>query len=153
MGSQMTAEQVIPAVCHEIVAAVLSHQGDLALLRRSPLVTGDVGRWNCITGFLEVCNDPLTQVLEEIQEEAGISRSDLRLLSSKVLHLEGTDGRMWRVHTFHFSSQTRILTLNWENDDCAWLSHAALNEITIVPWLTDVLEACDLQQSVAACMP
>ncbi|WP_193072114.1 NUDIX domain-containing protein [Pseudomonas sp. FME51] len=151
MRSQMTAEQVTPAVCHDIVAAVLSHQGDLALLRRSPLVTGDVGRWNCVTGFLDACNDPLAQALEEIKEEAGISRWDLRLLSNKVLHLEGLDGRVWRVHTFHFASQTRALTLNWENDDCAWLNPTRLNELAVVPWFADILEACDLHHSIEAC--
>lgn len=151
MRSQMTAEQVAPAVCHDIVAAVLSHQGDLALLRRSPLVTGDVGRWNCVTGFLDACAAPLAQALEEIQEEAGICKDDLRLLTSKVLHLEGLDGRIWRVHTFHFACQTRALTLNWENDDCAWLNPAELNEFAVVPWFADILEACNLDHSIEAC--
>lgn len=148
MRNQSTAEQSAPAVHQDIVAAVLSHQGDLALLRRSPLVTGDVGRWNCVTGYLDAYTDPLAQAVQEIREEAGIAQSDLRLLSSKVLHLEGLDGRIWRVHTFHFACQTRALTLNWENDDCAWMNPAKLNELAIVPWFADILEACNLDHSI-----
>src|SRR5690554_1368701 len=142
MRSQSTS--AAPMICNEIIAAVLSHEGDLALLRRSALITGDVGSWNCVTGFLDSGNEPLSQALQEIEEEAGIPHSDLQLLENKILHLEDAHGQIWRVHAFHFSCKTRRLTLNWENDDSAWLRPDALHEITIVPWFVDVLEACNL---------
>lgn len=152
MRNQLASvERGAPSVCCEIVAAVLSHRGDVALLRRSPLVTGDVGLWNCVTGFLEACNDPLSQALEEIEEEAGISRSKLDLRSSQILHLDGPDGRVWRVHVFHFVSQTRALTLNWENDDCTWLSPGALTGLSVVSWFADVLDACNLGHAQKTC--
>lgn len=152
MRQQLTSvAQATPIVCNEIVAAVISHQGDLAMLRRSPLVTGDVGLWNCVTGFLDACNEPLNQALAEVEEEAGIPHSELQLVDNKILHLEGMDGRVWRVHAFHFSSQTRALTLNWENDDCAWLSPGSLNNIATVPWFADILAACNLEHPLETC--
>src|SRR5690606_32010181 len=53
-------------------------------------------------------------------------------------------GQIWRVPAFHFSCQTRRLTLNWENDGSAWLRPDALHEMTIVPCIVAVLEACNL---------
>lgn len=148
MGSQReSAVQNAPESVCEIVAAVLSHQGELALLRRSNLVTGDVGRWNCITGFLEPEHEPLYQALTEVKEEAGISKHHLKLLSSSVLNLLGDDGRNWRVHTFHFHSMTRTLTLNWENDASVWLAPQELNRISTVSWFAHILDACGLRSS------
>ncbi|MBA4681437.1 MAG: NUDIX domain-containing protein [Pseudomonas sp.] len=135
-----------PMVFTEIVAAVLTHQDQLALLRRSELVTGDIGRWNCITGFLDPDHEPLSQAFTEIEEEAGIAKRHLRLLGSSVLNLVGSDGRVWRVHTFHFHSLTKNLTLNWENDACTWLHPRQLEGLSTVPWFTHILDACGLSR-------
>lgn len=145
MGSQRESaiQDTSESVC-EIVAAVLSHQGELALLRRSNLVTGDVGRWNCITGFLEPEHEPLYQALTEVEEEAGISKRHLHLLSSAVLNLKGHDGRVWRVHAFHFRSLTKNLTLNWENDASIWLHPRQMDELSTVSWFAHILDACGL---------
>ena len=133
-----------PVACTEIVAAVLTHQDQLALLRRSKLVTGDVGRWNCITGFLDLDREPFSQALTEVEEEAGIAKRHLRLLGSSVLNLKGADGRVWRVHAFHFDSLTKNLTLNWENDACTWLYPQQLDELSTVSWFANILDACGL---------
>ncbi|WP_280325311.1 NUDIX domain-containing protein [Pseudomonas sp. BN102] len=145
MGSQREPAvlQASESVC-EIVAAVLSHKGELALLRRSNMVTGDVGRWNCITGFLDHDHEPLSQALTEVEEEAGISKHHLKLLSSSVLHLLGQDGRTWRVYAFHFHSRTRTLTLNWENDASVWLAPQELDQLSTVSWFAHILDACGL---------
>lgn len=137
-----------PATCREIVAAVITHEGDMALLRRSALVTGDIGRWNCITGFREKHASPLEQAFEEIREEAGIGESDLRLASKRVLLLKADNGQWWRVHAFHFVSNTRALCLNWENDACAWVPPHSLPQVEIVPWLTDILDACGVERTL-----
>ncbi|MDH4560759.1 hypothetical protein DM872_02625 [Pseudomonas taiwanensis] len=148
MGSQRESavQRFSGSVC-EIVAAVLSHKGELALLRRSNLVTGDVGRWNCITGFLDHDRDPLSQALVEVEEEAGISKHHLKLLSSSVLNLPGQDGRTWRVYAFHFHSLTRTLTLNWENDASVWLAPHELGQVPTVSWFAHILNACELRSS------
>jgi len=138
----------------EIIAAVVSYAGELALLRRSPLVTGDVGRWNCITGFLESQIEPLAQAMLEIEEEAGISHGQLILKSQAMLTLKGsTDGRLWRIHVFHFDSTTRALKLNWENDASIWLMPDELNSVPTVSWFGEILNACGLQRPIphAAC--
>tara|TARA_R110000796_G_scaffold252001_1_gene384793 strand:+ start:39616 stop:40107 length:492 start_codon:yes stop_codon:yes gene_type:complete len=131
----------------EIVAAVLTHQDQLALLRRSELVTGDVGSWNCITGFLDLGCEPLVQAMTEVEEEAGISGCNLLLHASSVLNLQGVDGRLWRVHAFHFHTETRDLTLNWENDAYVWLHPDRLNELSTVSWFAQILDACGLGRS------
>lgn len=154
MKSQpVSADQQASECACEIVAAVLSHQGELALLRRSTLVTGDVGRWNCITGFLETDHEPLSQALTEVEEEAGIAKRHLTLLSSSVLNLPGQDGRIWRVHAFHFHSLTRTLTLNWENDASVWLAPQELEQVSTVSWFGHILDACGIRSSPVTARP
>lgn len=128
----------------EIVAAVLTHQDQLALLRRSEFVTGDVGCWNCITGFLDLGREPLVQALTEVEEEAGIAERNLLLLARSVLNLKGADGRLWRVHAFHFHTQTMDVRLNWENDAYVWLRPDELKNLSTVAWFGQVLDSCGL---------
>lgn len=135
----------------EVVAVVLTHKNQLALLRRSNLVTGDIGCWSCITGFLDPACEPFSQALVEVEEEAGIADSDLLLQASKVLDIRGGDGRLWRVHAFHFQSRTKKLQLNWENDACIWLHPQQVSELETVPWFSHILDACEIgSQSLPA---
>lgn len=71
----------------EIVAAIVTHRDLVCMFRRSIHVQGDRGCWHCITGFLPVRVDVVTQAVREISGEAGISDADLRLLAQDELQL------------------------------------------------------------------
>lgn len=125
----------------DVVAAVLTHEGRLALFRRSRLVTGDVGRWHCITGFLPSGQSPLRQAFREVDEEAGINADQLRLTSAEIVERKGDDGNMWRVHAFSFRCLTESVRLNWEHDEVRWLPLDKSGALLTVPWLGNVIEA------------
>lgn len=142
MAAELRCEQFKPRdISHQVVAAVLSHNGRIGLFRRSNRVSGDVGLWHCITGFLNDEERPLTQALVEIEEEVGICADKLQLCASAWFDLLGNDGITWRVHAFHFLCQTETLTLNWENDAGSWVYANQLHLYPTVTWLDNVFTA------------
>jgi NUDIX domain len=130
--------------CFDVVAAVLVHRGRVCLLRRSPHVDSDRGRWHCITGYLPQRTDPMTQALAEIHEETGIGSPSLQLLDQRVVRLAGSDSNIWRVHAYRFRSVTDAVTLNWEHDEARWLRLGDIGSLATVQWLPNVLEALAL---------
>lgn len=123
----------------EVVACVLTHDDDYLLLRRSPQVGSDQGRWHCITGYGEVGVAPLDQALTEVAEETGLRPGALRLVrqfSPLVLTAPGGD---WTVHLFHFSCARRDVVLNWENDQARWLARPLAAGLDTVDWLATLL--------------
>ncbi|SFV02621.1 NUDIX domain-containing protein [Pseudoduganella namucuonensis] len=131
-----------PDTVREVVAAVLTHGGRIGLFRRSARVSGDTGRWHCITGHLPAGADPHRHALIEIAEETGMEGAGGPLLTGRaVLELEGGDGVHWRVHAFHFSCAHDTVRLNWEHDACCWLAPDDLGGLATVSWLERVLAA------------
>jgi len=128
----------------EIIAAVLTHNDRLCLLRRSAQVKTDRGYWHCITGYLSAGAPPLEHAFIEIIEETGIHRRDLELQSRAIVDRKGADGNIWRIHAFHFRSRTRSLTLNWEHDGGCWTPMRKLRRLRTVHWLAAVLEGLSL---------
>lgn len=123
----------------EIVAALLTHRGRLGLFRRSQQVTGDVGRWHCITGFLPQGAAPMRHALIEVLEELGIDERALSAISNKVIEMEDDHGQQWRVHAFHFESSTDHIQLNWENDAACWVAAEEIHTLSIVHWLPQLV--------------
>jgi hypothetical protein len=128
----------------EIIAAVLTHNDRLCLLRRSAQVRTDRGYWHCITGYLSTGVPPLEHAFVEINEETGIARRDLELQSRAIVHRKGADGNIWRIHAFHFRSRTRTLALNWEHDAGCWTPMSKVGRLRTVHWLAAVLEGLSL---------
>lgn len=137
----MPKQPVFEVPTTEVVAAVLTHGGRLCLCQRSKNVTGDVGLWHCITGFLSPDGDPRNQATTEISEEAGIPQQELELRGSAVVEKRGRDGQVWKIHAYHFSSATDLIKLNWENDASSWLFLSQIEAFPTVDWFTDIVTA------------
>ncbi|MFF1690220.1 MULTISPECIES: NUDIX domain-containing protein [unclassified Streptomyces] len=123
-----------------VVAVVLSCRGRIALLRRSPLLSSEGGRWHCVTGFVE-SDSPVLDAARELHEETGLGVADLVALSAgPVLSLRDREAATWTVHTFWAETERRRLTLNWEHDDYRWVAPHRLPRFDgQVEWLGQVL--------------
>lgn len=137
-------DRKMKSVPKEIIAGVVLHRARLAILRRSPLVTGENGYWNVITGYVEPGVPPLQQAYLEIEEETGIGHEHLRLKKTAVQLLNDYSGQVWKVHVFQFDSATDRIVLNWENDSAHWVAFDKLFDFETVPWIRPVLECCQL---------
>ncbi|MBT8447369.1 MAG: NUDIX domain-containing protein [Gammaproteobacteria bacterium] len=128
-------EQTVNSSSREVVAALITCRGKLALFQRSHAVTGDCGKWHCITGFLDHPDGAAEQVLNEIREEASLAPEQLELRSHKVLIERDGAGNEWRIHAYHFESDTKSIQLNWENDQADWVLLRELQRFATVSWL------------------
>lgn len=127
-----------------VVTAFLRHAGEVLLLRRSERVGSYRGRWAAVSGYLEEA-DALTQALREVEEEAGIRRTELRLVQAGAPLVVDDErlGRRWVVHPFLFDVAARpSVRLDWEHTAHRWVSPAALAELPTVPRLRAALQAC-----------
>ncbi|WP_166660340.1 NUDIX domain-containing protein [Paenarthrobacter nitroguajacolicus] len=131
----------IPAT-REVVAVVLTCRGRIGLFKRSALVGSDVGRWHCITGYVDGRDGALSQAVTELREETGLEFAEISsILTGRIIELEDQSGDPWRVHTFLISTNTRRLRLNWEHADYRWVSPLRLPRFDgQVSWLSDVLD-------------
>src|SRR5689334_15733908 len=127
---------LVDAPVRAVVAMVLTHRGDVCLLRRSGRVGSDVGRWHCVTGFLDRGVPPARHVLTELVEETGLTVADLDWWRHEA-DLVLPDGRSgsWRVHVYRAEAATPRVVLNWEHDDVRWTPWAAAAGLDLVPWL------------------
>ena len=117
----------------EVVTAFLRRQGRVLLLHRSGRVGSYRGCWAAVSGHLEG-GDPLGQALREVEEETGIGRDHLRLVSrgAPFAVVDGALGRTWRVHPFLFDLDGSLEPqIDWEHDECRWVEPRDLAKIEI----------------------
>ncbi|MEU6422914.1 NUDIX domain-containing protein [Streptomyces spiralis] len=125
-----------------VVAVLLTHRGQICLLRRSAAVRSDRGRWHCVTGYLPDGTSATDQALAEVAEETGLARQDLvSFTHGPVLCLADPRGGTWIVHSYLGEARHPNITLNWENDATRWVSPDQLGGLPVVPWLSDVATA------------
>lgn len=125
-----------------VVTVFLEYEGKILLLKRSAKVRTMKGLWAGISGYLEDEN-PLGQALKEIQEESGLSESQVNLIR-RGDPLEAIDEQLpdtvWIVHPYLFHSITQSIKIDWEHDEYKWVRPQDLDNYNTVPKLKDALE-------------
>ena len=127
-----------------MVTSFIRHGDRILLLRRSKKVGTYKGRWAGVSGYLEEPT-PLAQALKEINEETGLTESQVTLVSSGK-SLEVFDQKLgfsWLVHPFLFETGVpEKIRLDWEHVDMQWVEPAALRQLPTVPKLAEAYERC-----------
>lgn len=123
-----------------VVTAFLVHNDKILLLRRSRQVGSYQQKWAGISGYVEEDQTPLQQVQVEIEEESGLTESDLTLLK-QGLPLEVVDeklDRIWVVHPFRFElSQPDKVKIDWEHSEYKWVNPREIIDHACVPGLLE----------------
>lgn len=119
---------------------------EVLLLRRSQRVSTYRGRWAAVSGYLEV-DSPLEQAQQEIEEEAGLSRQDVRLITAgePLQVVDESIGVRWTVHPFLFEvTVDRLkpvpLKLDWEHVEWRWVPPQDVVRFETVPALAETLD-------------
>jgi 8-oxo-dGTP pyrophosphatase MutT (NUDIX family) len=90
-----------------------------------------------ITGFLDQTNKTSIDIaLEELEEELGIQQSTIaRCSEGRVFELsDAVAGKTWIIHPILVDLKEQpTVTLNWENDDVAWVDPKDLKRYNTIP--------------------
>lgn len=107
----------------QVVTCLLRRGERLCLLRRSPLLDSAPGKWHAVSGYLPEGVEPIDQAYREVEQEVGLSRSqvDLARVVPPLIFGSPALGRMWRIYAFLFDLLESEPTLNWEHTDLAWV--------------------------------
>lgn len=122
----------------EVVTAILKRGNSILIVKRSHRVNTFVGKWSGISGRME--STPLESVLREIEEETGISPTDMTLLKEGKPILAQGEAITFKVYPFLFEVKTKTITLNWENTQFKWIRPDRIVNYDTVPKLREVIE-------------
>ena len=123
-----------PMDTFQVVTCFLRRNGKVLLLQRSTQVRTFPGRWAAVSGGLE--QDVLDQAYQEIEEECGYRRDQVRLVGGGE-PIEATgEGRVFHVHPLLFEVLTdQEPRLNWENNAWRWVEPGDIAQYDTVPRL------------------
>ena len=127
-----------------VVTCFLEYDNKIPLLRRSERVGTYRGRWAGISGYIEEGNTPYQQALEEIKEETGLDKEDVKLIKEGQ-PLEVVDeqmGRKWIVHPFRFQvMKPGKIQMDWEHTELRWVDPEDIAKYETVPKLLEAWES------------
>ncbi len=126
-----------------VVTCFLENKDKILLLCRSGQVGSYTQRWAGVSGYIEPGCNPLEQALQELNEEARLSKDDVKLLK-EGLPLKVTDeilGKIWVVHPFRFQVDTpEKIQIDWEHSECRWIEPEEIKNYNTVPGLYSAWE-------------
>ncbi|MEM3103242.1 MAG: NUDIX pyrophosphatase [Candidatus Nitrosocaldus sp.] len=127
-----------------VVTSFVMHKGKILILRRSSRVKTMRHRWAGVSGYIEHDEDTLERAYREIEEETGISRAYLRLVSAgrAVEVVDEDNATIWVVHPYLFESSIDEVRLDWEHDSYLWIKPEEISSFYTVPMLKEALESC-----------
>jgi len=124
-----------------VVTAFVHSDGKIALVKRSEKVRTYQGCWAAFSGYVE--RTPLGQAYQEIEEEAGLLESDVRLAGIGI-PLEVDDdqtGDRWLVFPFLFELvEGAQIETDWEASELAWFAPGEISALQAVPGLHAALK-------------
>jgi len=125
-----------------VVTCFLQSEGKILLLKRSEQVSSYQGRWAGVSGYLE--SEPDQQAFTEIQEETGLSPTDITLAKKgqTVLVVDTETGAQWLVHPYLFYVNVKSkIRIDWEHKSARWVKPEEIADYATVPGLDKVLAA------------
>jgi len=94
--------------------------------------------WNTVAGYVDEIAPIKDKILEELQEELGISKEDINKKDIKIGEIyEFTDteiNKIWVIIPCLVAfGKCPIIKLDWEHTDYKWINPEEINDFSIVP--------------------
>jgi translation initiation factor 2B subunit (eIF-2B alpha/beta/delta family) len=125
-----------------VVTSFLEWNQRILLLRRSNKVGSYQGRWAAVSGYLEEGEVPIERAKTEIEEEMGLTSSQISLVRSgePLRAYDEEKDTVWIVHPFLFYMRGQSLRLDWEHAESKWINPDELSSYETVPKLKEAFE-------------
>ncbi|MFQ6010628.1 MAG: NUDIX domain-containing protein [Nitrososphaerales archaeon] len=128
---------------YHAVSCVIQHRRKILLLKRSHKVMTNKGLWSVVAGRVE--RDPLSTAFNEIEEETGLTKGDVRLLRrGRPLSVSLRKNTISSIHPFLFSTKDDRIRLNWEHEEFLWVFPRDVNKLDLVPSFLTMLASLGL---------
>ncbi len=107
-----------------VVNVFIRNHGEYLIVKRSNQVGYYRGRWAIVSGHLVRGTSVLAQAYHEAREEAGLRRSDLKLIrvGPTVKRIDADIGKTWLITSVLMESSTRRVCLDWEHTAHKWVA-------------------------------
>lgn len=127
-----------------IVTAFLTNQDLILILKRSKYVKTMKCKWGGVSGYVENGEEPLDAAIREIEEETGIDRSYLKVLSKgRIIEVYDSENNVvWIVHPFLIHTNNTEIKLSKEHEEYRWIKPEDINKYDTVPKLSEALYSC-----------
>lgn len=126
-----------------VINCVLFHKGKILLLKRSQKVGNYREMWNPVGGYIDEFKPVKQKALEEIKEELGIRKKDIKRISvsEPIKIFDRKIGKTWIVHPVlaELAVEPKI-KLDWENTDYKWILPEELRKFKCVPGAQKIIE-------------
>lgn len=126
-----------------VIIVFIKDKDKILLLKRSNKVRTYQGRWNTVAGYLDELKSIRGKILQEIQEETGISENNISSIHIGKLHKfkDKEINKIWLVYSVLVELKNRPnIKLDWEHTEHKWIKPEELENFDTVPKLDKSLE-------------
>lgn len=126
-----------------VLNCFITFQEKILLLKRSANVAAYHGKWNGVAGYLDEIKPLREKVIEEINEETGITLEKISKIriGKKIEVYDGQINKTWVIFPALAELNTRpLIKLDFEHTEFVWIKKEELSNYDTVPNLTKSLE-------------
>lgn len=125
-----------------VINCVVKHRDRFLVVQRSKELNFYPGYWNGISGFLDDKRGLEQKVMNELNEELGMTRKNVRHIRlGEIFHQEALKyKKTWIVHPVLVEVSTNKIKLDWEAQSYRWVTLKEATKLKLLPGFNMVLE-------------
>jgi len=123
-----------------VTCLLINEEGKLLILKRSDKVKTYKGLWGGVAGYVEPGEEPYETALKEIQEEVGIEKEHVVLITQgnivKFTDIYKGSKYEWTIYPFVFKiRKNQKIQIDWEHLEYMWITPSEITRYDTVPHL------------------
>lgn len=129
-----------------VINCVLKYKDKILVVERSKKLNFYPGYWNGISGFLDDQRSLDEKVYDELKEELGISKTNIKKIKLGEIfdQDEPKYKKTWIVHPVLVEVKADKIKLDWEARNYKWLTFQETKKLKLLPGFDEVLSRLSL---------
>lgn len=125
-----------------VINCVLKYKSKILVVQRSESLNFYPGYWNGISGFLDDQRSLNEKVTDELREEIGMSKNDIkRIRLGEIFDQEEPKyKKTWIVHPVLVEVKTDKVRIDWEAKNYRWAMLQEVKKLKLLPGFDEVLK-------------
>lgn len=129
-----------------VINCVLKYKDKILVVERSKKLNFYPRYWNGISGFLDDQRSLNEKVYDELKEELGISKTNIKIIKLGEIfdQDESKYKKTWVVHPVLVEVKNDKIKLDWEARNYKWLTLQEVKKLKLLPGFDEVLSKLSL---------